>query len=310
MKANIAVCLLSYNHQKTLPNVIDSILNQNSCEFKFFISDDCSTDNTWKILEKYQSNNKNITLLKTPKNIGMAGNVIHAFQFINAKYIALLHHDDICDPNLLSEWSRVLDNHPDIGFVFNQYGVYKSKFIFKEKFNSEYIKGNYFLENNLLKKWSCSVRGTAMIRKSSYEMVGGIRSRFGLLADIDLWMRLSMISNVGYVTKPLIYVHHDRPDDYPAEYLSEEWSWKRLKLLYDIHAENHCNYWDKQTFRNKIRWILFRIRLNYETMKWIIYAVVRNRKDMLTSCHESETPYDLFPLKILRLCVKNSFIKG
>lgn len=300
MKYKIAVCLLSYNHEKTISSVIDSILAQSCGNFRLYISDDCSTDGTWDILESFRRRGYDITLLKTPSNCGMAGNANFAFQFIDAPYIALLHHDDICAPNLLEEWSAVMKRNPSVGFVFNQYGVYGSNFIYRESFESDVINGHTFIENNLFSGWGCIVRGTAMIRKTFWDQVGGMRPKYGLLADIDLWMRLSMISDVGYVPKPLIYVQHARPDDYPVEYLSEVWSWKRLKFLYDIHADNFNKYWGQKTIVGKLRWAGFRLRLNLETMKWVTYAFLRGRQDMLMTCQESKTQYDYKLLRVMR----------
>lgn len=304
MSNKIAVCLLSFNHEKTISSVIDSLLAQSNTHFKFYISDDCSTDGTWQILEAYISKGLDLTLLKTPCNIGMAGNTNYAFQLIDAPYVALLHHDDICAPDLLTEWAGVLDRNPSVGFVFNQYGVYGSDFVYRERFESEVINGNKFIEDNLFSGWGCIVRGTAMIRKSFWDQVGGMQPKYGLLADIDLWMRLSMISDVGYVAKPLIYVQHARPDNYPEEYRSEVWSWKRLKFLYDIHADNFKKYWGCKTFLSKLRWVGFRLRLNLETMKWLLYAFIRSRQDMLITCQDSKTQYDFLILRMMRVIAK------
>jgi glycosyltransferase involved in cell wall biosynthesis len=300
-KIKIAVCLLSFNHEKTISSVVDSILKQNGAKYKFYLSDDSSTDGSWGILQAFKNQGHEITLLKTPHNYGMAGNANYAFQFIDEPYVALLHHDDICAPDLLAEWASVLDLNPSVGFVFNQYGVYGSDFVYRENFASEVINGNKFIEDNLFSSWGCIVRGTAMIRKSFWDQAGGMQPKYGLLADIDLWMRLSMISDVGYVAKPLLYVQHSRPDDYPEEYCSEVWSWKRLKFLYDIHANNFKKYWGCRTLMSRLRWFNFRLRLNLETMKWLLYAFIRSRRDMLKTCQDSQTQYDFLILRMMRV---------
>ena len=54
-----------------------------------------------------------------------------------------------------------------------------------------------------------------MIRKDAWLQSGGMRERFNLLADIDLWMRLAVSWNVGYVNEPVIIVRDQRPSYYP-----------------------------------------------------------------------------------------------
>jgi len=44
-----------------------------------------------------------------------------------------------------------------------------------------------------------------MIRSQGWEQVGGMREQFGLLADIDMWMRLAMRGPVGFVPDPIYY---------------------------------------------------------------------------------------------------------
>ena len=93
--------------------------------------------------------------------------------------------------------------------------------------SDEWLEGKLFLERHLLPRWGCPVRGTAMIRRSHFEAVGGMREQFGLLADVDLWMRLSARAPVGYVPETLVAIRQARPAYYPEAYQSAVWSWRR-----------------------------------------------------------------------------------
>jgi GT2 family glycosyltransferase len=227
----------------------------------------------------------------------MAGNANYAITQATRPYIALLHHDDICRVDLIEKWLRVISRHDDVGFVFNAYGVYNSDFIYQEDIKTETIQGYRFLEDYLLPRWGCPVRGTAMIRRSAWETIEGMKPQFGLLADIDLWMRLSMLGRVGYVNEPILTVRHERPDGYPVDYT---WSWERQIILYDIHAKNRINYLDLKTARGRIKWWVFRIRLSLDIAKWLTYSVVRSKPSMLSACTRTATPYALSLLWIYR----------
>ena len=50
MEENIDILLATYNGEKYIKEQIESILNQTYKNIKLIISDDCSTDNTRKIL--------------------------------------------------------------------------------------------------------------------------------------------------------------------------------------------------------------------------------------------------------------------
>ena len=52
---NVGVLIPSYNHSKFLINRVNSILNQTYSNLKVYIVDDCSSDDSWEILQKYVS---------------------------------------------------------------------------------------------------------------------------------------------------------------------------------------------------------------------------------------------------------------
>src|SRR5690606_8967954 len=122
--------------------------------------------------------------------------------------------------------------------------------------------------------------------------VGGFREEFGLLADVDLWMRLAARGPVGYVPEPLITVRHARPAYYPRDYQGGVWSWRRQRHLYEIHARNRLEYFDQGTWRGRRELLEFRTRLSLETAKWLSYAVARRKWAMLDGAAEGATPHE------------------
>jgi glycosyltransferase involved in cell wall biosynthesis len=295
----ISVCLLTYNHVDIIESTIQSILNQTIDGYEVIISDDCSTDGTWEKILQMASMDTRIRPIQTPHNMGMPGNANFAVAHSDRPYIALLHHDDLYRNDLLAKWAALLERHPDVAFVFNPYGAYQSDLIHSEAIPSGRVDGRWLLEKYLFPRWGCAVRGTAMIRRSAWQQVGGMREQFGLLADVDLWMRLSMHYAVGYVPEPIIVVRQQRPASYPDEYWGQ-WSWRRQRYLYEIHAANRQDYLDRSTLRGRIRWSIFRWRVSLETAKWLSYAVVRKKLGMIETSADSVTACDLVWLRIFR----------
>ena len=296
----ISVCLLTYNHVGVIESTLRSILDQTITGYEVIVSDDCSTDGTWERILDLATENARIKAVRTPRNMGMAGNANFAVAQCDRSYIALLHHDDLYRNDLLEKWASVLDRYPDVAFVFNPYGVFQSDFVYQEPMPGPSIDGRWLLEQYLFARWGCVVRGTAMIRRAAWDRVGGMREQFDLLADIDLWMRLAMRWPVGYVPEPLIKVRHERPGYYPDIYRGGTWSWRRQRFLYEIHALNRLDYLDLNQVSGRLRWWAFRLKLSMETFKWLAYSVVRKKPEMIASSHESVTRYDLWPLCVLR----------
>jgi len=294
----ISVCLLTYNHEHVIESTIRTILEQNIQGFEFVVSDDCSTDGTWGKIKSLAANDRRIIAVRTPCNMGMPGNTNYAVALTTRPYIALLHHDDLYRQDLLEKWCAVMDRHSDVGYVFNPYGVFESDHVYDHPFKDEKLDGRWFLEKHLLPRWGCPVRGTALIRREAFLSIGGMREEFGLLADIDLWMRLARHFAVGYVAEPVITVRHDRPDYYPGIYSGSDWSWKRQRFLYEIHGTNREEYF--RGFRRSVEMIKFRLRVTFENLKWLGYAVVRRKPVMLKQSGEGSTRYELPVVKVVR----------
>lgn len=302
---NISVCLLTFNHVNLIESTVKSVLDQNCQGFEFIISDDCSTDGTWELIQKLALHDSRIRPIQTSENLGMAENANFAVKNSTRPHIALLHHDDIYRHDLLEKWEYVMWRHPDIGFVFNPYAVHKSDFVYIHPFKDEKLNGRWFLEKHLFLQWGCPVRGTAMIRRKCWDELGGMRSRFGLLADIDMWMRLASQWPVGYVSEPVIIVRQERPEYYPDIYSGKKWSWLRLKYLYDIHGTNYDEYYASTSISGKYIQFKYRIRVTLETFKWLCYAIVKRNTDMLRTSNDSATKYDLWPLPLIRKTLIN-----
>ena len=303
----ISVCLLTYNHVEVIESTLRSILDQTITGYDVIVSDDCSTDGTWERILKLAVNDSRIKPVQTHRNLGMPSNANFAVAQSGRPYIALLHHDDLYRKDLLEKWGSVMERFPDTTFVFNPYDAPDAEHNYGARLSSEWLDGRHFLEQHLLKTWGCPVRGTTMIRRSAWDAVGGMRERFELLADVDMWMRLSRIGAVGYVPEPVIKLRQHRPDYYPDIYTGKRWHWSRLVFLYEIHASNRLDHLNLKTLSGRLQWWGFRLRLSCETAKWLVYAVVRKKPEMIASSRESVTRYDLWPLGVLRAMLQRSF---
>lgn len=297
---SISVVLLTYNHVHLIESTVSSIIKQSISGYEIIISDDCSTDGTWELLMQMVKKYPDIKCIQTPKNMGMAGNANFAINQSNREFIALLHHDDIYSYELLEEWHKKIAINENVGFVFNLYGIYGSKTPLVSEFEDSILDGHTLLNSYLLDRWGCPVRGTAMIRRTAWESVGGLRTEFGLLADVDLWMRMCRFYNVGYVDKPIIKVRQDRPENYDDLYSESRWSWKRRGILYKIHIKNYEETLNFSNYHDLCVWIKFKYRLNFDVIKWLTYAIVRKKWYMITTSLDAETTCDLILVRFVR----------
>lgn len=94
-RTKIQVLLSTYNGEKYLKELMDSVLNQGIKQLTLIIRDDGSNDNTLKILDAY-SNKKNIKIF-AEKNIGIIQSFFKLLKlsYSNSDYYAFCDQDDI-----------------------------------------------------------------------------------------------------------------------------------------------------------------------------------------------------------------------
>jgi glycosyltransferase involved in cell wall biosynthesis len=132
----ISVCLITYNHEKYIRKAIEGVLQQQTeFSFELIIAEDCSTDNTRKIVQEYADKfPTTIRLILQQKNVGPADNFIDLLKSANGKYVAYFEGDDYwTDYRKLQKQVEFLENHPEFVLVFHNVNIVSNeeKFINK-----------------------------------------------------------------------------------------------------------------------------------------------------------------------------------
>lgn len=90
-----AILLATYNGEKYLRTLLDSILNQTSSEWTLYVRDDNSKDETLSILEEYRKKTSKIVMIDDIKeNLGCNGNFYHMLEVVESDYYMFCDQDD------------------------------------------------------------------------------------------------------------------------------------------------------------------------------------------------------------------------
>lgn len=97
----VSIIMPSYNSSGYIAQSIDSIINQSYTNWELLITDDCSTDNTCEIVERYAARDSRIKLfaLEENKGAGIARN--NSIKEARGRYIAFCDSDDCWLPDKL-----------------------------------------------------------------------------------------------------------------------------------------------------------------------------------------------------------------
>lgn len=188
-----------YNRPQYLHQAIESVLNQTRTDFQLLILDDGSTDNSLDIAEHYAAQDDRIQLIKRP-HTGRASALKAAHTHSQGIYIGWIDSDDLLTPTTLAETAAFLDTHPKIGMVYTDYLIIDAQ---------NHVKGigqrcsiPYSKNRLLIDFMTFHFR---LYRREIYEKAGGIDQTMEMAEDYDLCLRISEITSIHHLKKPLYY---------------------------------------------------------------------------------------------------------
>ncbi len=103
MKPRISVIIISYNQEDVISRTIDSLMGQ-ECLYEICVSDDCSSDRTWEILNEYSLKNPGLFKLnRNDPNLGIFANEEQTWKMPTGDIIYRIAGDDECTPGYFAK---------------------------------------------------------------------------------------------------------------------------------------------------------------------------------------------------------------
>jgi teichuronic acid biosynthesis glycosyltransferase TuaG len=200
---SVSIIIGSFNAEKYIRETLDSVANQTFKSFEAIIVDDCSTDNTVRIIQEYCDQDTRFKLIKlesnsnlpaVPRNVGLK----HAC----GEFIAFLDHDDIWTHKKIQRQISALQVNPHLDLVFSYLWSFKKKSLlrglilmpnpFKNKINYERLR-----TGNALMYSSVFARKKIIISLNGFDENPKLRA----IEDYDLWLRVSQQYQIGYISE-------------------------------------------------------------------------------------------------------------
>lgn len=102
-----------FNGEKTLAQMLDSLLSQTFADFEIIISDNASADKTADIAKDYASRDPRIRCMPQAQNIGPERNFKYVLDEARGRFFMWSAADDIRSTDFLQENLNFLELHPD-----------------------------------------------------------------------------------------------------------------------------------------------------------------------------------------------------
>ncbi|WP_419834072.1 glycosyltransferase family 2 protein [Endozoicomonas atrinae] len=211
----VSILIPVYNREDFISQTINSALEQTYKNIEIIIVDNCSTDNTWKIVQSFASKDSRIKAYRNNSNIGPVRNWKECINIANGEIGKILWSDDLISPRFLEHTVPMLKS--DIGFVFSKVNIFSDSINQGEvKFNlgqtgiyntENYIKG-IFSYDDLPLSPGCAIFHMKSLRDNLLlDVPNSIHSDFTMHAignDLLLFLLTAhKFENFGFIDETL-----------------------------------------------------------------------------------------------------------
>lgn len=204
--ATTTVFVPTYNYARYLPQCLESILSQTRKPDQIFVVDDCSTDNTAKVMKQYRGKVGYIRHKKRSGNSVVTFNT--GLQNAHGDYVLFVSADDWLAPKILEKEAAILDENPLIALVYAQaFNMIKGR----KKLTIDLVAGkSSYIDRRqdfslLVTRGNFIPYMTALVRSKVYKELGFFETELKFMADYEMWTRIAKHHLLAYIAEPLAY---------------------------------------------------------------------------------------------------------
>jgi glycosyltransferase involved in cell wall biosynthesis len=195
----VSIIIPAYNSADFIYETLSSISGQTYQNLEVIVVDDGSTDSTGQIVRCFSDE----IILVDQQNCGRGASRNNGVYHARGKYIAFLDHDDVLLKDSVAERVGFLDANPDTGWVFTdaiEFDKTGDLRLFLDQFPwLDLSKCNF----SQVLKGCFPLMSTVMIRSDLIGDVGGFNIGINYGDDLELFLRLFLVSKVGMIRLPL-----------------------------------------------------------------------------------------------------------
>ena len=204
----ISVIVPNYNYAHYLERRLDTILGQTYQNIEVIILDDCSTDNSREVIERYRLHPKVREIVYNTTNSGSPfkqwDKGIH---LAAGDLIWIAESDDYCELNFLEELVKAICRKPNCVLAFSSYILFDDE---GGKYVPPIHGTKYYSGRSFVSKWmsiECVIRNASgvVFSKSAFQNISKDYTSFKQCGDYMMWILLAEQGYIAYVNKNLTY---------------------------------------------------------------------------------------------------------
>lgn len=188
MNPLVSIVTPSFNCGAFIEETLRSVEQQDYPRVEHIVLDSGSTDETLAILARYPS-----VRVVTPAPQGLSAKVNHGFSIARGEIVAWINADDFYLPGAISKAVDALNRNPGVAVVYCNFLQVDEHSVEIDRERTKQASWQEMLARDYIPVES------AFVRREALERVGPLDTRYPLVQDWDLWLRISKQFPILYV---------------------------------------------------------------------------------------------------------------
>ncbi len=208
-RPTVSIIIPNYNHARFLDERIQSILNQTYQDFEVMILDDCSTDNSMEVINRYKDHPKVTKIVVNEQNTGSPFKQWQkGISMAKGDIIWIAESDDSCEPTFLETLVELFNkNHAVLAFCRSKSVDEKGKEEpnhFQDSLTEDFVMdGTSFMKKHLAHKACVQNISSAIFSRDAATNVSREYMDYRGAGDWLFTVGLAEQGKVVYLNQPL-----------------------------------------------------------------------------------------------------------
>jgi glycosyltransferase involved in cell wall biosynthesis len=208
----VTVVITCFNYAGYIAGCIESVLTQTGVSVEVIVVDDHSTDGSAQTVAEIARREPRVRLYVNAQNMGP----VHAFNrgvdAATGEYLVRLDADDLLTSGSLERAVALLEHCPSVGMVYGHPLHFEDGSVPRPTFALRgwtVWRGRDWLTERCRTGTNCITSPEVVMRMSVVAAVGGQRPELPQTHDMEMWMRLASVCDVGHVDGPHQALHRE-----------------------------------------------------------------------------------------------------
>ena len=202
--SSVSVVIPCYNYGHFLRDSVASALDQPGVDVRVLIIDDASKDDSAEVAREIAAGDSRVEVAVHPVNQGNLRTYNEGIlEWADGDYTVNLSADDRLTPGALRRAADLLDAHPKVAFAYG----HPLHFVHGKPLPPPRVsprgwsvwEGPWWIERQFRLAHSCITSPEVVVRTAVQKQAGGYDLRLPHAGDVEMWMRLAVRGQVGYV---------------------------------------------------------------------------------------------------------------